>query len=157
MDLAVRSDNRLDNRDAGIDLHAQTFRLLAEPAAQAAEAADVTAMIAHQRRHEHRRERQSAGLREIIEAVLADGRIERRALLPPLRQEAVERHRIDHRAGQNMRADLGAFFQHYHGQLLAALGRELLEPDRRSEPRRPRADDDDVELHGLALGHVVQS
>ena len=43
---------------------------------------------------------------QIIEMVLAHFRLERRALLAPIRQETVERNRIDYGAGQNMGADL---------------------------------------------------
>ena len=143
--------------DAGIDLDAQRFGLLAEPAAEAAEAADIAAVIAHQRRHQESGDADAARLAEIIEAVLGDLVCERRALLAPVRQEPVERDGIDHRAGQDMRADLGALLQHDDGDLLAGLGRELLEPDRRGEPRGARADDHDVELHGLALDDFVQS
>ncbi len=39
---------------------------------------------------------------------------------------------------------------------LPLLGGELLQPDRGGEPRGPGADDDDVELHGLAFGHFTQ-
>ena len=52
-----------------------------------------------------------------------------------------------------MRADLRALLQHHHGDFLALLGRELLEPDRRGEPGGAGADNDDVEFHGLAFGH----
>ena len=50
-----------------------------------------------------------------------------------------------------MGADLGALLDHDH----AELGRQLLQPDRGGKPGRAGADDDDVELHGLAGGHIV--
>ena len=53
-----------------------------------------------------------------------------------------------------MRADLGALLQHDDGELLALLGGKLLQPDRRGEPGRSGADNDDVELHGLALDRL---
>ena len=55
-----------------------------------------------------------------------------------------------------MGSDLAALLQNYHRDVLAGLGRELLEPDRRGKPCGPGADDHHVELHGLAFGHVVQ-
>ena len=69
-------------------------------------------------------------------------------------KQAVERDRIDHRAGEDMGADLGALLQHHHRDVLALLGGKLLQPDCGSEPSRPGADNDDVELHGLAFGSL---
>ena len=69
----------------------------------------------------------------------------------------IEADRVDHRAGEDMRADLRALLQHDDGELIAALGGKLLQPDRRGEPGRSGADDDDVELHGLALDDFGQS
>ena len=67
-------------------------------------------------------------------------------VLAPIRNELVERDRIDHRAGQNMRADFGALLHHDDGE----IGIELLQPDRGGKARRPGADDHDVEFHGFA-------
>ena len=52
-----------------------------------------------------------------------------------------------------MGADLRALLKHHHGDVLAGLGGELLEPDRGGKPGGAGADDHDVELHGLALDH----
>ena len=71
LDLAVRPEHRVGDGDARIDLDAKRLGLLAEPAAQAAEAADIAAVIAHQRRHQKGREADAAVLGEIVEAVLA--------------------------------------------------------------------------------------
>ena len=57
-----------------------------------------------------------------------------------------ERDRIDHRAGQNMGADLGALLDDDDG----GVRRELLQADRGGEARRPGADNHDVEFHRLA-------
>ena len=53
-----------------------------------------------------------------------------------------------------MRADLRALLQHDDGELIASLGGKLLQPDRGGEPGRSGADNDDVELHGLALDRL---
>ena len=45
-----------------------------------------------------------------------------------------------------MRADLGTLLHHDDGKLRV----DLLQPDRGREPRRPGADDHDIELHPLA-------
>ena len=67
------------------------------------------------------------------EAIFRDGRVERRALRLPIRQELIQRSRVDDRAGKNVRADLRALFEKADGDLVASLCRELLETDRRSE------------------------
>src|SRR4029079_5661276 len=64
----------------------------------------------------------------------------------PVRDQLVERDRIDHRARQDVRADLGTLFQHDDVE----IGVELLQPDRSSQPRRASADDHDIEFHGFA-------
>ena len=61
------------------------------------------------------------------------------------------RDRIDHRAGEDMRADLGTFLQHADRDLVAGFRRELFQPDRRRQPGWPAAHDDDVIFHALAL------
>ena len=84
----------------------------------------------------------------IVEAVVGDRGLDRRVLVAPIGQQPVEPDRIDHRAGEDMGADLGALLDHDDRD----VRRELLEPDRGGKPRRPGADDDDVELHRFAGG-----
>ena len=50
-----------------------------------------------------------------------------------------------------MRPDLGALFHQNDGDVLAALGRELLQPDRGRKARGARAHDHDIILHPLTL------
>ena len=152
LDLAIRAEHHIGDGEAGIDLDAERLGLLGEPFGQGAEAADIAAVIAHQRRHEDVRHADAAGLPQIIEAVLGDLGLERRAQVAPIGQQAVERHGIDHRAGQDMGADLGALLQHHHRDVPVLLGGKLLQPNRGGEPRGSGADNDDVELHGLAFG-----
>ena len=86
--------------------------------------------------------------------VVGDRRLERMVgLVAPAGQQPVDADRIDHRAGQDMRADLGALFQHDDGK----LGIDLLQPDRGGETGRPGADDHHVELHAFAfdLAHTI--
>ena len=49
-----------------------------------------------------------------------------------------ERARIDDRAGQDVRADLRALFEHADGDFARRARRELLQADRRGEARRAR-------------------
>ena len=55
--------------------------------------------------------------RQDQEAVFGDRRVERRALRLPVGQELVQRARIDDRARQDVRADLGALFEEAHARL----------------------------------------
>src|SRR5262249_55412143 len=89
---------------------------------------------------------QRAFARQPIEAVLADRGLDRAVLAAPVREQAIDRDRIDDGAGEDVRADLGALLHHHY----ADVGRDLLETDGGGEPRRPGADDHDVELHRLA-------
>jgi hypothetical protein len=63
--------------------------------------------------------------------------------------------RVDHRAGEDVGADLGALLEDADGEVAAGLGGELLQADRGGEARRAGADDDDVVRHRLAFGHAV--
>jgi hypothetical protein len=72
--------------------------------------------------------------------------------------------RIPHRARQDVRPQLAAFFEHADRNLPALFRRQLLQPDRGRQAGRTAADDDDVIFHRFArtvlfdevvgLGHV---
>ena len=64
---------------------------------------------------------------------------------------------IDHRARQDVRADFRALFEHADRDVAALFGRELLQPDRRRQARRPRADDHHVVRHRFAFAHPIVS
>ena len=141
----------LGGGEAGVDLDAERFRLLAEPAADVAEARDVHAVVVHQPRQRPVRNAVRLFRRQDQEAVLGDRRVERRALRLPVGQELVQRARIDDRARKDVRADLRALFEQADGDFAAGLRGELLQADRRGEPRGAAADDHDVVFHGFAL------
>ena len=90
-------------------------------------------MVRHQRRQQEVRQPQAARRSEPIETVVGDRRLDRSVFAAPLGQQPVEPDRIDHRAGENVRADLGALFDDDH----AELGIDLLEADRRGQPAGP--------------------
>jgi hypothetical protein len=96
--------------------------------------------------------RMRAALGQEEETVLAHRCVERRATRLPVRKKLGERARIHDRARQDVRADLGTFFEHAHAELHVALGRELFEAYRGREACRARADDHHVVLHRLAFG-----
>jgi hypothetical protein len=78
---------------------------------------------------------------------------ERAAKLPPVRKQLVDGAGIDDRPGQDVGADLGAFFQYADAELASGLGGELLEADAGGEAGRTGADDHHVIGHRLAFGH----
>src|SRR3546814_457984 len=88
-----------------------------------------------------------------MERVLRHRRAERRAPLLPVGNELVQGPRLQHRAGQDVGADLGALLQDADGDLPAGFRRKLLQPDRGGQARGPGADDHDVVFHGFAHDH----
>ena len=139
-------------RKTRVDLHAQRLGLLREPPAHVAEARDVVAVVVHQRRQQPPRHAVGAVGRQDEEAVLGDRRGDRRALRLPVGQELADALGVDDGAGQDVRADLGALFEHAHRHFALLLRGELLQPDRRGQSGRTPADDHDVVFHGFA-GH----
>ena len=115
-------------------------------------------MVVHELGHEQVGHLHAAGVSQIHELVGGDFRLERPVGIgAPFRQQAVEADGVDHRAGEDVGADLGAFLDHDHGDLRSRLGRLLLEADGGGQACGTRAHDDDVELHrftGGQIGHV---
>jgi hypothetical protein len=70
-------------------------------------------------------------------------------LRAPVGQETVQRSRLQHGAGQGMRAQCGGLFQYTD----AGVRLELFQTDGKRQPRRPGADDQIVVLHLFTLGH----
>ena len=130
---------------ARIDFDAERFGLVRQIAADIAERNDEIAVIAHQRRHQRERQPQRSRSAERVEAVGGDFGLDGRIFAAPFRNETVEADRIDHRAGEDMRADLGALLDHDDGFVRC----ELLEPDRGGEAGRPGTDDHGIEFHRL--------
>ena len=91
-----------------------------------------------------------AGLGQEQEAVVGDRLVQRRAVFLPVGNQLVERARVHDRAGQDVRAGLRALLEHARPRLLALLGGELLQADRRGQAGRAAADDDDVVFHRFA-------
>ncbi len=91
------------------------------------------------------------------ETVLADRRVERRVLLLPVGNKLVQRARIHDGAGEDVRADLRAFFQHAYADFTVRRRGKLLQTYRGGESRRSGADHDHVIFHYFALRHFVPS
>jgi hypothetical protein len=147
----ISREQDLSGGKAGEDLYPEPLGLLGEPAADVAKAHYVVPVVAETRGEHEAGHLPRRALREKNEAILADRRIERRVELFPVRDELVQRARVHHRAGQDVRADFRSLFQHAHADLVLLLRSELLQADRRGEPRRARPDDHYVVLHYFAL------
>ena len=141
---AVLGMQGLGGSEAGIDLHAQRFGLRRQPGAHRAEADDHVAVVVHARRH---RQLAAAGLGQQPEFVFGRRHADRRRVVAPLRQQLVERAGLDHRAGEDLRADGRGLLDHAD----ADLGVQLLEADRERQTGRAGADGDDVVLHDVAF------
>src|SRR5581483_1918924 len=82
--------------------------------------------------------------------------VRRQILQPqPAPEQALQRARVDDRAGEEVRARLLALLEQRDRHLaeplrdVGVLLEELAEPDRAGEPRRPGADDEDADLDPL--------
>jgi hypothetical protein len=133
--------------EAGVDFDAEGFGLLAEPARDEAEADDEIALVVEIVRHQPVGEASVTVRREHQKIVAGDGLAERGALFLPVGNKLVQRTRIHHRAGEDVRADFGPLFD----QADVDFGVDLLEADRGGKSGGATADDNDIELHGLAL------
>jgi hypothetical protein len=79
--------------------------------------------------------------------IVGDGNGERAVKLAPVGQQLLDRPRIDHRARQDVGADLRALLQDADRKVAPGLGGELLEADRGGEAGRAGANDNDVISH----------
>src|SRR5262249_49234174 len=86
---------------------------------------------------------QRAGGAKDIETVGCHRSLDRRVLVAPTRDKAVEPDRIDDGAGEDVSTDFGSFF-HDDDRLFR---RQLFELNRGRKSGRSRTDDHDVKLH----------
>ncbi len=109
-------------------------------------------MIVHQRRHQEIGKADRAGGAEKEKLVVGDFRLERVVrFVAPAGQEPVDADRVDHGAGEDMRAHFGALLQNHDREFRI----DLLQPDRSRKTSRSRPDDHDVEFHALAFGEFL--
>jgi hypothetical protein len=83
------------------------------------------------------------------------GVLKRRVFLAPLRQQLVEGNRIDHGAGQDVRANLGAFLQDHDADVFAFFIGDLFQTDRGGQTCRASADDHHIHVHAFAFAERV--
>ena len=144
----------LGGGEAGIDFHAHRLGLLAQPAAEVTQRDDVIAVIVHLRR---RRQAEGPGFGQEQEMVLLGRSVERRALFLPVRDQFVQRTRLQHRAGQDMRAHFRALFDDADGDFLAGFLFQLLQADRGGQTGRARAHDHHIIFHAFAFDRFGHS
>ncbi len=147
----------LRGRESREDLDAELFCLPGKPTAEIAEAQGVRALIPHEGRQGKVRHRPFAVFRENPVMVLGDWHGEWRVLVLPVRDQLVERLRVDDRARQDMCANLAALFENADPDFAPSFGGQLLQTDRRGQPRRTGTDDHHVIGHGFAFAHRLPS
>src|SRR4029077_13404069 len=132
---------------ARINLHTERLGLGRKIFANEAKRPNKTAVIAHQRWRKYQRKTNRAPFGEPVKTVVGYFGLERfLGIGTPFRQQAVKRRRIEHDAGQNVRADFGALLHHDDRN----IGADLFEADGGSQPRGPGADDHHVKFHRLS-------
>ena len=151
LDRAGLVVQHLRRGEAGEDFHAERLGLLRQPAGDCAEADDVVAFVVEALGQQPVRGGLRAGFIEEQELVLRHRLFQRRTTFLPIGEQLVQRLRVHDRARQDVRARLGAFFQHADREFAARFRRQLLEPDRERQTCRPRADGDDVVFHHVAF------
>ena len=149
-DRAIVVVQHFGGRKAREDFDAERFGLLTQPARDVREADHVVAVVLEVIRQRPDRHALRAGFGQEQELVFGHVHRERRAFFLPVRDQFGDRARVHHRARQDMRPDLRAFFQYAHADLDAFLRRQLLQADRRGQAGRAAADDHDVVFHRLA-------
>ena len=133
---------------AGIDFHAEVFRLFGQPAGQQPEADDIVAVVLEAGGN-GQFERPLFGEEEYL--VFADGAVERCAVFAPVGQQFVQGFRVNDRAGQNVRADLRTFFHDAYTDFPPVFFGQLFQTDGGAQPGRTRADNHGIVLHTFAF------
>ncbi|MNQ85604.1 hypothetical protein D3C85_1007750 [compost metagenome] len=153
---AVVVDQRFLGGEARVDLDAEVLGLLGQPAAQVAQRDDVVAFVVHGFRHGEVGDL-AGGLAALqqVDVVALDRGVQRRALGLPVGEQFVERTRFEHRTGENVGADFGAFLHHADAEFLAGFGGLLLQAAGGGETGGARSDDDDVEFHVFAFHSLI--
>jgi len=134
----------LGGGEAGENFHAQFLGLFRQPAAQVAKTDDVVSIVMHLRRGRHS-ERTAGG--QVLELVRLDEHVQGRAFFLPVGNQLGQRTRLDHGAGKDVSADLGAFFEDTDSEFTLLFLRQLRKSDSHGQSRRSGTDDDDVKIH----------
>ena len=127
------------------------FDEVRQPFAQLLKRNDVVAVIPQRWRREGKRD--LAGRREEVDAIVVHFRREGRAFRLEVGHELRERSRIEHSARQQMRSRLRGLLEDGDAERLACRLLQLCKPQRRRQPRRPAADDQDIDVERFSLAH----
>ncbi|MCY1298145.1 hypothetical protein D9M70_476170 [compost metagenome] len=151
-DHAVLVDQRFLGGEARVDLDAQAFGLLGQPAAQVAQGDDVVAFVVHGLGYEEVRylDRAFGALQQIDVVTLHRG-VQRRFQFLPVGEQFVQRTRLEDSTGENVSTDFGTLLDHADTDLLTSFGGFLFQSACGGQPGGAGADDDDVEFHVLAF------
>ncbi|MNN25172.1 hypothetical protein D3C81_1386300 [compost metagenome] len=95
------------------------------------------------------------GILEQVDVVALDRGVQRRTEVLPVGEQLVERARLEHRAGEDVGADFGAFLDHADAELLAGFGGLLLQAAGGGKSGGAGTDDDDVEFHVFAFHSLI--
>ena len=103
-------------------VHAQLFRLGAEPTAEIAERKRIVARVLALARNRPHGQQDAVGVvDEKVEAVVGDWVVERRTVRRRVGKQFVQRLRRQHRAGEDVCADLGALLHEADGKLAPGI------------------------------------
>jgi hypothetical protein len=163
-DHPVAVEECLHRRHRREHVRARGLHEPAQPLFERAQGDDVVAVILERRGKEG--EADLPALREVIEVVTRDVALDRRAPLLVVGHQLPERARIEHASGDAVGADLGGLLEHRDRDLaerrpLAPRRRlvpcldELGELESAREARGAPADEEHVDVQGLALDLVV--
>ena len=134
--------------EAGKHFSAKLHCLLAQPCAQIAKRDDVITFVMHGLRHQQIGEfYRRCRAWEIIHIISCHRRVQWRTTLLPIWEQLVQSRRLEHGTRQDVCTDFGAFFEDTYRYLFTFGLCELQQPTGRREPRRARADDDDIDFH----------
>ena len=153
---AAALDEQRRRRGLGDDRDAELLRALGQPAADLVDRRDVVSVVPHRGR---RREAKRAARAQVVDALALDGRDERHVLGEHPGEEIAEGARIDHRAGEQVRAGRLSLLHDGDRHVAQALGQvgarleELRRADRGGQPGGARADDQDADVDPL-VGRV---
>ena len=142
---ALREQMR--RRESREHVDAQRLGPGAEPAHDLADRRDEVAAVVHRGR---RRQPQRASPGEQVHGFFADGVAERQLGIGDVGEQLAKRPGIDDRAGERVFAQRFGFLQDTDVELRALALREVGQLDGARQPRGPRADDEDVQLHAVA-------
>jgi len=152
--FAILAIHDFRRREAREDLDFQFFRPLAKPAADIGQRANIATMIVHEGGEGKSRHAERTVRAEQLILVRIHLGADRTIITgAPVRDQLIQRFRVEHQPRQDVCANLAALLQDHDFQLFPGLVGQLFRPDRRCQARWSAADDDQVKFHGLAFAH----